>query len=103
MVEEKTRAKIATPGPTNEEEEEIDDCVLLSYLQGASAATAVKVEEIEQDGNQVDEPEAIEQTEEGTGAASSSKRKDTRTGRKRRELNVPTPRPPTLRTPETLK
>ena len=59
---------------------DMDDCVLMSGLQAALAAVeerkAVKVEQ-------------VEQHEVGTGVASSNtKRKDTRTDRKRRELNV---------------
>ena len=71
---------------------DMDDCVLMSGLQGALAAVeeqkAVKVEQVEEQA----EPDEIEQHEEGTGAASSdTKRKDTRVrgpGRKRQALTV---------------
>ena len=97
------------PGPTIEDvietakdaDSDMDDCVLMSGLQGALAAVeeqkAVKVEQVEEQAEPDEieeakepEPEQVEQNEEGTGAASSTTRKDTRVrpGRKRRELNV---------------
>ena len=86
---EQDNVEDAEPDEDANLDSDVDDCILMSGLQEALAAKAeqaVKVEQVEEQA----EPEEIEQAEEGTGAASSNKRKDTRVrpGRKRRELNV---------------
>ena len=100
MVEDDKAEEDKAEEGVDDEDSEVDDCVLLNFLQGATAVKvepeaeepeeAAEPEEIEQE--EAAEPEEVEQAEEGTGAASSSKHKDThvrvRPGRKRRELNV---------------
>ena len=107
---EQDKVEDAEPDEDANLDSDVDDCILMSGLQEAlatKAEQAVKVEEKDEqaDPNEAEEagkvgepeesdepvPEEIEQAEEGTGAASSNakpKRKDVRTGRKRRELNV---------------